>query len=404
MKTPNTTIIVAAIFLSQMPLARVLGGEIDPPAGPITPTMKPLSDIEPRVAVNPINTPGDDDSVFKITQPGSYYLTNNVLGAAGKAGVEIASNDVTLDLNGLTLRGVAGSLAGVRAPQTSTGITLRNGVVRGWGGFGIELYNTSGCNVKDITAIDNAGGIYAGEGAVIANCLARSNHGNGIVGGVACRIVDCTSTENGSYGFWVSPQGSISGCVARGNNESGILANGLASIANCVSTNNIADGFASGAGCTFTGCAAQGNGSHGIWVNVNGSAVNCTASQNGVDGFLVEGAAISNCVASTNGRDGIRLNAGDCSAVGNTCRANGTSQPGAGVRAVSVASRIDSNQVAGNDYGIVAAADCIVVRNSARANSSGNYSFPSGSSEYGQIVTNPGNNFVSSNPWANFAY
>ena len=46
-------------------------GSLTPPAGPVAPTPGP----EPRIAINATNTPGDADSVYRIAQPGSYYLT-----------------------------------------------------------------------------------------------------------------------------------------------------------------------------------------------------------------------------------------------------------------------------------------------------------------------------------------
>src|SRR6187397_3128637 len=78
----------------------VNAGDLNPPAGPVGSTMKNLSDVEPRIAVNATNTPGDADSVFKITQSGSYYLAGNITGVSAKYGVEIAASGVTLDLNG----------------------------------------------------------------------------------------------------------------------------------------------------------------------------------------------------------------------------------------------------------------------------------------------------------------
>ena len=51
--------------------------------------------------------------MFKITQPGSYYLTSNVTGVAGKAGIEVTAPNVTIDLRGFELLGVPGSLAGI---------------------------------------------------------------------------------------------------------------------------------------------------------------------------------------------------------------------------------------------------------------------------------------------------
>lgn len=53
-------------------------------------------------------TPGDADAVFKITQPGSYVLTQNITVPAGSAGIEVAASDVTIDLNGYTIEGAPG--------------------------------------------------------------------------------------------------------------------------------------------------------------------------------------------------------------------------------------------------------------------------------------------------------
>ncbi|HYD01267.1 MAG TPA: hypothetical protein VEB22_08580, partial [Phycisphaerales bacterium] len=88
-------------------------GPLNPPTGAIVSSGKTLAEVEPRMAVNAANTPGDADSLFRITQPGSYYLTANVAGVPAKHGIEIAVGGVTLDLNGFELTGVAGSLDGV---------------------------------------------------------------------------------------------------------------------------------------------------------------------------------------------------------------------------------------------------------------------------------------------------
>src|SRR5438552_610996 len=62
-----TTIIATVVWVN--------AGSLAPPAGPVAPTMKPLDEIEPRIAIDAINTAGDAGSIFKVTQPGSYYLT-----------------------------------------------------------------------------------------------------------------------------------------------------------------------------------------------------------------------------------------------------------------------------------------------------------------------------------------
>ena len=110
--TPFRIALLAAFFLL-LPSSFILAqGSLTAPAAP-APTMKTLNQVEPRLELNGANTPGDADSIYKITQPGSYYLSGNLIGASGKHGIEIAARDVSLDLNGFALTGVAGSLNGV---------------------------------------------------------------------------------------------------------------------------------------------------------------------------------------------------------------------------------------------------------------------------------------------------
>src|SRR5262252_4521225 len=80
-----------------------LAGPLNPPPGPVASSYKTLTEVEPRTAINAANTPGDSGCLFKITQPGSYYLAANVQGVAGKSGIDIASGNVTIDLNGFSL-------------------------------------------------------------------------------------------------------------------------------------------------------------------------------------------------------------------------------------------------------------------------------------------------------------
>src|SRR4051794_28495446 len=100
------------LLLSLVARAASPQGSLTPPGAP-APTMKTLDQLEPRVPVSATTTPGDATSVFKITQPGSYYLTGNITGASGKHGTFIAAGNVTLDLMGFELVGVAGSLDGI---------------------------------------------------------------------------------------------------------------------------------------------------------------------------------------------------------------------------------------------------------------------------------------------------
>ena len=67
----------------------VTAGPLSPPAGAVAPTHKTLTEVEPRTPINSTTTPGDANSTFKITQPGSYYLVGNLVGSSGRHGIEI---------------------------------------------------------------------------------------------------------------------------------------------------------------------------------------------------------------------------------------------------------------------------------------------------------------------------
>ena len=159
--TKSAIILTAVVTFS-------FAGPLNPPAGPITSTPGP----EPRIALNATNTPGDADSVYKITQPGSYYLTGNLSGVSGKRGIEIDASDVTIDLNGFEAIGGSGSLAGIWTGTAGLrSLTVRNGSLRSWGSSGID-FNTNvanNCTISNIRVSECgsgglSGGIIAGIG------------------------------------------------------------------------------------------------------------------------------------------------------------------------------------------------------------------------------------------------
>ena len=126
-------------FLVLLPSSLRAQGSLTPPGAP-APGMKTLSQIEPRTPVATNTTPGDSGDSFVISQPGSYYLTTNILGASGKNGISISCGNVTLDLHGFTMQGVPGSLDGIVVAGTYTNTTVRNGVVTGWGNNGVDVF------------------------------------------------------------------------------------------------------------------------------------------------------------------------------------------------------------------------------------------------------------------------
>jgi parallel beta-helix repeat protein len=281
--------------------ALTFAGPLSPPGGPITSTYKTLTEVEPRIAVNATNTPGNVNTVYQISQPGSYYLTGNLTGVSGESGIYIAASDVTLDLNGFTLQGVAGSAYGI---QSAVGgglqrVTVRNGSVNGWGQAGVDLgfnaggkgclienIHTSGNNngirttdqgvVRACTAIGNTNtGITVGLGGTAENCVARSNTGSGFVlqGDVVVR--GCSAYGNSIHGFTTSnPNGLVVDCVADGNTQNGINANQSINVQRCTASGNTGDGIFANGSCKVEGCFCSGNGS----ATVFSAGIRCQSS------------------------------------------------------------------------------------------------------------------------------
>jgi hypothetical protein len=225
---PAGRIVIVSLVAGGIAVPALRAGPLNPPAGPIASTSKPLAEIEPRIAVNATNTPGSASSVFVISQPGSYYLSGNVTGVSGKNGVEIASARVTLDLNGFTLTGVPGSFDGVQVSGSGRfGTTIRNGTASLWGGNGVNFGNALSYAAEDLHADNNgAAGIVGGFNGHISRCAARSNGTDGIQGGDPTVIESCSAVSNTGAGIRaVFGESTITNCVSQINTGPGIQVN-----------------------------------------------------------------------------------------------------------------------------------------------------------------------------------
>jgi hypothetical protein len=260
--------------LSLLGFGAILGaGPLNPPAGPVASTYKTLSEVEPRIAINAANTPGDADSLFRIAKRGSYYLTDNITGVVGKASViEIGVSDVAIDMNGFTIDGLGLGTTGIRVEDAAMPdrISIRNGVVRRCvTGISLVHGQVGGTNaiVERVSATDNTTGFFLGFGYIVRSCHAANNTSNGFSTQGSGIIQSCVATGNGGVG--ISASGRLTGCYAAANGQQGIQASGT--VSECHTVGNDSGGarfsYAVVESCRFedgaevqTGCIVRGNG------------------------------------------------------------------------------------------------------------------------------------------------
>jgi hypothetical protein len=342
------SVLIAAVLAT---VVWVSAGSLTPPAGPVSPTMKNLLDVEPRTAIR-------NDFVnitpIVISSPGSYYLAEDILAIFSQHGIEITASNVTLDLNGFTIYGnvEVGSLDGIHVTGSRTNITIRNGVVRDFFNDGLDLGTANNSLVEDVRATNNGfRGISIGANGGVHRCATIGPAGDiGIFTG-ANSIVSHSVASGGFHGIFVGAASVVSDCTAKDNTNSGIAASSS----------------------TVEHCAVTGN-QTGISITSGGKVVDCTASSNTSDGISASGGYVFGNQCSNNGAAGISVNAQN--------------------------TRVDSNNVTSNARGIdVNVSNNVIVRNSANANSVTDYDI-AGGNDVGPIGTAA----ASTSPWANISY
>jgi parallel beta-helix repeat protein len=442
---PSPLLIIGAALGSLLlsPQLIVAQGSLTPPGAP-APTMKTLAQIEPRTPISGLP--------FNIKQPGSYYLTTNLM--ANPGGITIWTNGVTLDLMGFELSGEGGSSIGIGLLAYVDNICIRNGIVSGWLYDGINLATSTNCLIEDLRLSKNGGhGLVVGDASMVSRCVISGNRGDGIVGGDGCSILNCTTFTNGTNGIRLRAAGVVRNCGVLRNGRYGLRAEENSMVSDCSAGYNGSVGIHVGAGGTVTSCSAYANKGHGITDNTGTygipglSVVNCTATYNDGDGFyLINGSAVKNCLAKGNQGDGIETVYGstitDCSANDNKgsgikieaqglvdrCAASGNSTNGIqvvkqctitactarannlhGIYATGNYNRIDGNTVSEN-YGdgislLFSAIKNIVVRNYSSDNVGYEYRVPGLPGQFGgpNVVGAVTTDATSANAWANFS-
>ncbi|MEL6329095.1 MAG: hypothetical protein AAFR38_05500 [Planctomycetota bacterium] len=254
-------------------------GPINPPAGPVAPTGKTTDQIEPRIPLNQETTAGDSAAVFVITRPGSYYLTGVLQADAGRSGVRIESDNVTLDMMGYSILGTPTSPNGIDIADPEFGLLeglhVRNGHIAGFAETGLDGRSRASVGtLTDITSSNNGeDGIGVNSGFVMTRCIAE---------------------DNDRFGFNVNRDCILVDCIARSNSDDGFNVNFINRLDRCHSVLSGGDGFSAGRANRLTNCYAQSNGTAGFRLTVDDCVlIACSAYQNRADfgttvaGFLV---------------------------------------------------------------------------------------------------------------------
>jgi parallel beta-helix repeat protein len=406
-------IVVAAAGPLLLPISAFPQGSLNPP-GPPAPTMKKLDEVEPRTNLQATPAPAGVDTTsasynFIINQPGSYYLSANVL-VTKTNGIQINAQGVTLDLNGFQISQVSPNGIGIEILMTSDHTTVRNGSIKGFAS-GIFGRTAKACAFRDlaVTACTSYG-ILTGPSAVLESCRAHDNAGYAaIFADVGSSLVNCTASNNGntpdSIGIQTARGCTTTHSTAFANSGVGILGGEGSVVKDCVAYSNGGVGIQGQNGCTIAGSSAQYNSATGITTGDHSTVSNCNVSNNNVGGiFVFDASIIAGCTISANHGDGIRCNSAN-TIEHNAININGVTGTGDGIHSVGFGNRIDSNDVRFNAAAGIRLpnnAHNVVIRNTLGSNTGGNYLVGTGNG-VGPIISadagNVGN--ATNSPFAN---
>jgi hypothetical protein len=143
-------------------------------------------------AENPVTACGTIDA------PGSYIVTNNLVGPDTGDCLLVTSSFVTIDLGGFQIACQPNALNGINAPGFRVkGLVVRNGMITGCFN-GIDASVAPDSIIERIVALDNDSfGIAVAASSTVKGNVASGNQNGGIFVICPSNIIENTSTGNG---------------------------------------------------------------------------------------------------------------------------------------------------------------------------------------------------------------
>jgi hypothetical protein len=226
--------------------APALAGPLTPPGAPAS-THKTLTEVEPRIPLNQTNTPSGAFGVFEITQPGSYYLADNLIVPGDKIlGIRILAENVTIDLNGFTITGHPGANGGIQMSISGEGIVIRNGTIRDFSkitGYGIDTESAQDSYIENVLVLNAAGvGFDTGFESTLVNCTARAC-GIGFDSNDSTLFRDCVASHSTAEGFYAGTSSKLINCLASFGSSHGFVLDTDAEATGCISEDNLGNGY-----------------------------------------------------------------------------------------------------------------------------------------------------------------
>ncbi len=342
-----------------------------------------------------------------ISSPGSYIFTETITGISGENGITILANNVTIDLNGFSLIGVANSINGIQSISNSINLKIINGTIKNWGRDGVDMANSKNCIFNHITSSSNTeDGLNAGFGANVSDSIFMNN-------GPYPHI----STNDWGNGVEVEQNSTITRSISKNNNQHGIIAHSGSTVEDCSMYYNGHDGIHGSHNITVIKCVAIGN-DEGIEVEASSIIMYSTVSHSIEDGIRIKRTSKGNgivkyCTSFANGKDGIDVGTNSlvmgCNSYSNTkhgirvetrgqvinCMA--THNASSGIKLGGPGCRAENNQVSGNHEGIITSSGttgCIIINNI-----SDDYNIDMPGNHF-EVIT-PTTPNLPSNPWIN---